>query len=437
MKAKVMRGAGFRGTLNYVLGKDDAEQVAGILAGTNGRQLAHEFGALRQLRPDIERPVWHVALSLPPGESLSSERWATVVSDFMGRMGFNDRHGWTCWRHRDTAHDHVHIVASRIAADGSVWLGRHDVRKALQTVSDLEVAHGLQTTKGYSPDTANLMRIPTKGEIEQAIRTHEQPIRMQLQSAIDNALSDRPSLLGLVDRLEAAGISVRFNMASTGRISGVSFEYQGVAFKASGLGKQYGWNQLQQRIDYDQERDHQAIAEHCAGRRCPNAAPGIHHSPSGPIPSSSHQPNRDAARCDGSGLTPRSGVAGPDDPRPDGIISDLESHNRRRQRDKKGDARHVDRATGSGAVARIRLAEIKASRVEIQPRGRPVVRGARQHLTELASARPGFGTADCDCRHASPERPNYHQVGSAATTSKRPIATLNPSSREANREHER
>ena len=45
------------------------------------------------------------------------------------------------------------------------------------------------------------------------------------------------------------------NIASTGRINGFSFEYNGIAFKASQLGKGYSWSALQSRIDYQQERD--------------------------------------------------------------------------------------------------------------------------------------------------------------------------------------
>lgn len=416
MKAKIKRGSGFRGTLNYVLGKGDAEQVAGTMAGSDARPLAQEFGALRQLRPDIERPVWHSALSLPPGETLSPARWEAVVRDFMGGLGFDERHAWTCWQHYDTEHDHVHIVACRIAADGSVWLGRHDVRQALKLTEELEAAHGLQVTKAYTSETANPCRQPTKAEIEQAIRTHEQPTRTQLQVALDHALTDRPSLLGLMDRLEAAGVAVRINMATTGRISGLSFALQGVAFKGSDLGKHYTWNQLLRRIDYEQDRDTQAIAQRCTGRRGPDAATGSHHSPSGRDPGDSHQSNRDSAGRDGGGPASRGRVTRPDDARTDRGIQDLEDHNRRRQGRQGGSCRHPERATGTGAVARIRLAGLKTDHLEIQPRRRPCVRGTNHRLADMVAAWSDPAAADDNNRYPSIERPNYPEVGAAATT---------------------
>lgn len=38
-------------------------------------------------------------------------------------------------------------------------------------------------------------------------------------------------------------------------MNGFSFEYQGIAFKASQLGKGYSWSALQHRLDYQPERD--------------------------------------------------------------------------------------------------------------------------------------------------------------------------------------
>ena len=73
MKAKIMnRGAGFRGVLDYAY-KSTAVVIGGNMSGTNARDLATEFGVARQMRPDVEKPVWHCSLSLPVGEKISDE----------------------------------------------------------------------------------------------------------------------------------------------------------------------------------------------------------------------------------------------------------------------------------------------------------------------------------------------------------------------------
>ena len=80
MKAKITRGTGFRGVLDYALdtgnqkGKNP-ETVGGTLTVGHARAMSAQFAVTRCLRPDIKAPVWHASLALPAGERLSSDKW--------------------------------------------------------------------------------------------------------------------------------------------------------------------------------------------------------------------------------------------------------------------------------------------------------------------------------------------------------------------------
>lgn len=263
MKAKVSRGGGFRGALNYVfdLGKEathtkNAERVGGNMAGSDPRELSREFSAVRQLRPDIGKPVWHCSLSLPPGERLSAEKWEAVAADFMQRMGFDQTNTpWVAVRHQDTDKDHIHIVASRVGLDGKVWLGQWEARRAIEATQELEHTHGLTLTPGLGDARAERRKLTDK-EINMAVRTGEEPPRQRLQRLLDEAVKDKPTAPELAERLQAAGVSVRANLASTGRMNGFSFEVAGVPFKGSDLGKGYTWAGLQKAgVTYDEATD--------------------------------------------------------------------------------------------------------------------------------------------------------------------------------------
>lgn len=263
MKAKVSRGGGFRGALNYVfdVGKDathtkNAERVGGNMAGNDPRELSREFSAVRQLRPDIGKPVWHCSLSLPPGERLSAEKWEAVAADFMQRMGFDQTNTpWVAVRHQDTDKDHIHIVASRVGLDGKVWLGQWEARRAIEATQELERVHGLTLTPGLGDARAERRKLTDK-EINMAVRTGDEPPRQRLQRLLDEAVKDKPTAPELAERLQAAGVIVRANVASTGRMNGFSFEVAGVAFKGSDLGKGYTWAGLQKAgVTYDEARD--------------------------------------------------------------------------------------------------------------------------------------------------------------------------------------
>ena len=71
MIAKAVKGRGFRGALAYDLGKDDGRILDTNMAGESIRELSAEFGAIRKLRPNLERAVLHVSLSAAPGENPS------------------------------------------------------------------------------------------------------------------------------------------------------------------------------------------------------------------------------------------------------------------------------------------------------------------------------------------------------------------------------
>lgn len=267
MKAKVSRGGGFRGALNYVFDvgphathTKNSERVGGNMAGQAPRELAAEFSAVRQLRPDISRPVWHCSLSLPPGERLSAEEWDAVASDFLQHMGFDQAATpWVAVRHQDTDKDHIHILLSRVALDGKVWHGKWEARRAIEATQELERIHGLVLTPGLGDERAELKAM-SAAEINRAVRTGEEPPRQRLQLLVEAAISDKPSALQLAERLEAAGVSVRANLASTGRMSGFSFEIGGVAFKGSDLGARYKWAGLQKAgVTYVEARDREGL----------------------------------------------------------------------------------------------------------------------------------------------------------------------------------
>lgn len=261
MKAKVERGGGFRGALDYALGKQGGnacEIIGGTMTGQTPRDLSTEFGLSRAARPGVARPVWHTSLALPPGEHLDSDRWAEVADDFMRGMGLAD-HQYVVIRHHDTDLDHIHIVASRIALDGTLYHGAFDAKRAITLTQELEERHGLTRTKGLEDGPAPQAR-PTKGEIEQAERTGDAPPRLVLQEIVDAALAEPGSVFDFMDRIEAAGAVARPNVAKTGKMNGFSFEYGGIPFKGSDLGKAYTWKGLQERgIEYEQDRDGEAL----------------------------------------------------------------------------------------------------------------------------------------------------------------------------------
>ncbi len=245
MKAKVVRGNGFRGCLSYVCGKRDAEPICGTLAGDTLDELCAEIGAVRRLRPEASRPVWHCSLSLPPGERMTPEDWRHLTALFLARMDIDpDAMQWIAVRHHDAEHDHVHIVANRVRLDGSLWSNSQDVYRAIDATQEIERECGLVQTQGRRKKDSYA---PTSNERRMMSRTGERSAKSTVAATITKILkSGALSRRDFENACREAGIECRANVSKSGKMSGYSFSYENHAFPGSKVG--WGWQKLSRAL---------------------------------------------------------------------------------------------------------------------------------------------------------------------------------------------
>ena len=203
MIAKAVKGKGFRGALAYDLAPEKGEVLDTNMAGETPRELAAEFGAIRDLRPGLTKAVLHVSLSAAPGDQLSDEQWRDIGQRYLAGMDL-DHNQYVLTRHTDTAHDHIHIVANRIGYDGSVTSDSHDYQRMHTLMREIEHDYGLEAV----PSRAAERHAPTKGELERTLRTGEPSTRHQLQVLCDGAAQDCDSFTAYQERLDAVGVEI-------------------------------------------------------------------------------------------------------------------------------------------------------------------------------------------------------------------------------------
>ncbi|EEF9301207.1 TPA: relaxase/mobilization nuclease domain-containing protein [Klebsiella oxytoca] len=262
---KIRRGKSFAGVVLYALKpashhKKDPIVIGGNMDGSDVGELIAEFNAAKALRPEVIKAVWHNSLRLPKNEALTNSEWAIIADDYMKRMGFSETHLRCYVLHDDEDGQHIHIIASRVSLDaGKLYLGRNENLASTRIIQQLERDYNLTRTKGSKASPAAPSPKPklkkSRNELMMEKRTGELCPKTIIQNALEVFLADKPSTTEFVHQLAAQNIRAIPNIASTGRMNGFSFEYNGIAFKASQLGKGYFWSALQSRIDYQQERD--------------------------------------------------------------------------------------------------------------------------------------------------------------------------------------
>ena len=155
MIGKITIGKSFRGCLLYCLndkvrGQNQQEEMKGrseVLMynrcyGTD-KELIGQFNEVRQLNPRLSRPVLHITLSLAPGENLSKDKLMEIAEDCGWEMGFENNQ-FVAISHRDTSHQHLHIVANRIGFDKRTVSDSNNYQKISNYCRKTELKYGLK-----------------------------------------------------------------------------------------------------------------------------------------------------------------------------------------------------------------------------------------------------------------------------------------------------
>jgi hypothetical protein len=156
MIGKIMTGKSFGGCLHYCLHdkiagekknemvmKNRAEVILYNQCYGSARELIQQFNEVRQLNPRLSKPVLHVTLSLAKGESLANYKLAEMARDCAHDLGFSNNQ-YVAVLHKDTDHQHIHIVANRIGYDGKTVSDSNNYQKIAKLCRRLEIKHELK-----------------------------------------------------------------------------------------------------------------------------------------------------------------------------------------------------------------------------------------------------------------------------------------------------
>ncbi len=262
MIGKQIKGKGFRGLLNYLEGKEQAQLIGGNMSGRNARELSAEFGLSRALNPNAQRKVYHASLSLPKNERLSSQQWAEIAAKYLEQMGYINNQ-YAVYHHFDQEHDHIHIIASRIRLDtAKIVHDSWDYKRSEVVIRKLEREYGLQEVVSSSERIERTASTGQKRRIEREEEDYRQgkreappelPIKQKLQQLILMAAADQPTMEVFFERLQDLGVEVKHGYTRTGKSKGISYCYQEQAFSGTKLGAAFTFPGLQKHLGIDEK----------------------------------------------------------------------------------------------------------------------------------------------------------------------------------------
>ena len=245
MIARIVKGASFRGCVQYVTGKDDATVLAsdGVLLGSVGN-IADSFEFQRGLNPRCSKPVGHIALSFKPEDKdkLTDGMMTKIAQEYMELMGIRDTQ-FLLVRHHNTANPHCHLVYNRIDNNGNIISDKFERKRSEKVVKHLKDKYGLTYSDG-------------KGQTRTERLHYTERTKFEIQNAVKTALQASRTWQQFTDRLKQQDVKVEFKKrrGNDDVIDGITFVKDGVRFKGSQVGRQFTYAKLSERLANNEPR---------------------------------------------------------------------------------------------------------------------------------------------------------------------------------------
>ena len=188
---------------------------------------------------------------------------------FAKKMGL-DNHQWVAVTHKDTDNRHIHIIANRISLYGEVYDTTFVSNRAARVAEEISREKGLIIAKEVKAE-----RKHQKAKVNP---TREQT-KQQVQK-ICYALLEKYKGTGITGHsmflyeLNKHGVTIERMKNKQGKVYGLKFSYGGQSFKASEIGREFGYRSLQKNFEATNQKEyknpHQTIQDPAEKNEQPN-----------------------------------------------------------------------------------------------------------------------------------------------------------------------
>ena len=247
MIAKIMKGSGFKGVINYILDpKKGTELIDSSGVRTDSiKHIVQSFIDQTELNPRVGKVVGHISLSFSVQDSsrLSNEFIVQTAREYMEKMGIKDTQ-YIIGRHFDKEHPHVHIAFNRIDNNGKTISDCNDRFKSEKICKELTAKYGLYFAGGKEKVKEHRLKEPdkTKYEIYQALKTEIARCR---------------DWKALLVHLEREGIDVLFKYKGNSQeVQGIIFEKNGYHFNGSKVDRNFSYSKIDFAL-HQNNREHE------------------------------------------------------------------------------------------------------------------------------------------------------------------------------------
>ena len=216
------------------------------LCETTPKEIYEEMKMVNDYNTRCRNKFLRIEIGIAPQDEkeLPVSELMRITHLFAKQMGL-DNHQWVAVTHKDTDNRHIHIIANRISLYGEVYDTTFVSNRAARVAEEISRSKGLTIAKEVKAERQH--------QKAKANPTREQT-KQQIQK-ICYALLEKYKGTGITGHsmflydLNKSGVTIERLKNKQGKVYGLKFSYNGQCFKASEIGREFGYRSLQKNFE--------------------------------------------------------------------------------------------------------------------------------------------------------------------------------------------
>lgn len=227
--------------LNYAMREGKIDKIVGrnLIDSDEPADILREFEMVSQHNYRCKNKFMRYEIGIAPqdAEKLTYGDMYKIANLFAKKMGL-DNHQWIACNHKDTGKPHIHLIANRIGIDGKVFDTTFMSNRSAKITEEISREMGLTIANDVRKEKQQGKH---QNEYSDPQRQRAKEV---LQQIAYSELRSNNTLKGFLYNLEHKGVGVEPVKNKQDKIYGIRFSYEGQTFKASEIGREFGYRSL-------------------------------------------------------------------------------------------------------------------------------------------------------------------------------------------------
>lgn len=215
------------------------------LCGTTPKEIYEEMKMVNDYNTRCRNKFLRIEIGIAPQDEkkLPVSELMRIAHLFAKQMGL-DNHQWVAVTHKDTDNRHIHIIANRISLYGEVYDTTFVSNRAARVAEEISRSKGLTIAKEVKAERMyQKAKNPTREQTKQQVQK------------ICYTLLEKYKGIGITGHsmflydLNKNDIAIERMKNKQGKVYGLKFSFNGQSFKASEIGREFGYRSLQKNFE--------------------------------------------------------------------------------------------------------------------------------------------------------------------------------------------